>query len=120
MNIAILGAGVAGVSSAILLKQRGFEVTVYERHAAPSNIGAGIVVWPNAAYVLEQIGVLHEIKAVSGYPSSMHMLSRDNENLGSIDIEQINAQMGYPSLSISPQRFSTYPLIQTCFFGGCD
>ena len=68
MKIAILGGGVAGVSSAIALKQKGFDVSVYERHASASNIGAGIVVWPNAAYILEQLGVLNEIAAVSSSP----------------------------------------------------
>lgn len=105
MKIAILGGGVAGVSSAILLKQNGFDVTVYERHEAPSNIGAGIVVWPNAAYVLDQLGVLNEIKAVSGYPTRMRRLSSSNEDLGAIDIETINRHMGYPSLSILRSDF---------------
>jgi len=100
MKIAILGGGVAGISSAIALKQKGFDVTVYERHESPSNIGAGIVVWPNAAYVLEQLGVLNEIKAVSGYPTKMRRLSSTNEDLGAIDIEKISRHMGYPSLSI--------------------
>ena len=105
MKIAILGGGVAGVSSAIFLKKNGFDVTLYERHNAPTNIGAGIVVWPNAAFVLDQLGVLNEIKAVSGYPTRMRRLSNSDEDLGAIDIELINAQMGYPSLSILRSDF---------------
>lgn len=105
MKIAILGGGVAGVSSAIALKQKGFDVSVYERHESASNIGAGIVVWPNAAYVLEQLGVLNEIEAVSGYPTRMRRLSSANEELGVIDIEMINRRMGYSSLSILRRDF---------------
>lgn len=105
MKIVILGGGVAGVSSAIALKQKGFDVSVYERHESESNIGAGIVVWPNAAYVLEQLGVLDEIKAVSGYPTRMCRLSSTNEDLGAINIEMINRHMGYPSLSILRNDF---------------
>lgn len=105
MEIAILGAGVAGVSSAIALAQQGFNVRIYERHAAVSNIGAGIVVWPNAAYVLEQLGVLNEIAAASGYPTHMRRRSHSNEDLGAIDIESINGHMGYPSLSILRNDF---------------
>jgi FAD-dependent urate hydroxylase len=100
MDIAILGGGVAGVSSAIALKQKGFNVSIYERRQAPTNIGAGIVVWPNAAYVLDQLGVLNDIKAASGLPTNMRRVSNTGEFLGSIDIELINQQMGYPSLSI--------------------
>lgn len=105
MKIAILGGGVAGVSSAIALKQKGFDVSIYERDEFPSNIGAGIVVWPNAAYVLEQLGVLSEIEAVSGRPTRMRRLSNANEDLGAIDIEKINNHMGYPSLSILRSDF---------------
>lgn len=47
MKIAILGGGVAGVNTAIALKMKGFDVTIYERHESETNIGAGIVVWPN-------------------------------------------------------------------------
>ena len=100
MNIAILGGGIAGVSSAIALKQKGFDVTVYERNQSESNIGAGIVIWPNASYVLDQLDILKEIKKVSGYPSAMQRISNVGDNLGSINIEEINNRMGYPSLSI--------------------
>lgn len=100
MEIAILGGGVAGVSTAIALKQRGFDVRIYERHQTASDIGAGIVAWPNAAYVLDRLGVLDDIQRVSGYPTKMQRFSQKGENLGAIDIEAINQRMGYPSLSL--------------------
>ena len=105
MNVVILGGGVAGISSAIALKQKGFDVTVYERHESETNIGAGIVVWPNAAYILDKLGVLNEIKSVSGYPSNMQRISSEGESLGLINIESINKIMGYPSLSILRKDF---------------
>jgi FAD-dependent urate hydroxylase len=100
MKIAILGAGVAGVASAIALKLKGHDVTVYERRDADANIGAGIVVWPNAAFVLAQFGILDDIAAVSGRPRAMRRLSRAGEDLGALDIGLIDGRMGYPSLSI--------------------
>jgi len=68
-------------------------------------IGAGIVVWPNAAFVLEQLGVLEEFEAVAGRPERMRRLSRDGEELGAIDIGLINSVMSYPSLSILRRDF---------------
>lgn len=105
MKVAILGAGVGGVASAIALRQRGFDVRIYERHPRASVIGAGIVVWPNAAYVLERLGVLHEIEAIAGRPRAMRRISRDGEALGGIDIDSINRIMGYPSLSVLRWQF---------------
>tara|TARA_R110000868_G_scaffold411567_1_gene705379 strand:- start:40 stop:1209 length:1170 start_codon:yes stop_codon:yes gene_type:complete len=105
MKVAILGGGVAGVSSAIALKKKGFDVSIYERRQSASNIGAGIVLWPNAAYVLQQLGVLSEIEAVSGHPARMRRLTSANEELGAIDIEMINSHMGHSSLSILRNDF---------------
>lgn len=105
MNITILGGGVAGVASAIALKLQGHDVAVYERRDADANIGAGIVVWPNAAFVLDRFGVLDDIAAVSGRPRAMRRLSRAGEDLGALDIGLIDARMGYPSLSILRHDF---------------
>ncbi len=105
MKIAILGAGVAGVSAAILLKQRGMDVHVYERHTAVTNIGAGIVIWPNAAWVLDQIGILPAMQAASGQPQKMQRWSQAGEDLGAINIQTINQEMGHASLAILRSDF---------------
>jgi len=100
MKISILGAGVGGLASAIALKQKGFDVDLYERDPAIRNIGAGIVCWPNASFVLEAFGLLDGIERVSGKPGSMDRISHSGEPLGSLDIGQINRLMGYDSYSI--------------------
>ncbi|GLQ29979.1 FAD-dependent oxidoreductase [Litoribrevibacter albus] len=100
MDVIILGGGVAGVSTAIALKQNGFNVRVFERHKVASTIGAGVVIWPNAAYVLEQLGVLNQIEEVSGRPKAMRRVSSTGEPLGAMNLELINSQMGYESFSI--------------------
>lgn len=100
MNIGILGGGIGGLSTAIALKQEGFDVSVYERHSSPSEIGAGIVCWPNACFVLEQLGVLDNISKVSGSINYMNRFSHTGEPIGSMDINELNRLMKYPSYSI--------------------
>jgi len=100
MKVALLGGGIAGLSTAIALKQEGFEVDVYERHSQPTEIGAGIVCWPNACFVLEQLGVLDNVAEVSGSLNYMKRFSKKGEALGSIDINKLNQLMSYPSLAI--------------------
>lgn len=112
MEVAILGAGIAGVSTAIALAQKGFEVSIYERHNEPAQIGAGIVLWPNSIFVLEQLGVLDAIQSVSGCPDKMQRFSKENDSLGSIDIDLINKNMGYTSLSILRSNFQDILLAQ--------
>ena len=100
MKIGILGGGIGGLSTAIALKLEGFEVDVYERHSRPSEIGAGIVCWPNASFVLDQLGVLSQVAKVAGSLHYMHRFSSHGEPLGSLDITQLNQLMAYPSYSV--------------------
>ncbi len=100
MNISILGGGVGGLSTAIALKQAGFDVSVYERHSNPTTVGAGIVCWPNASFVLAQLGILDEVAKVSGSIKYMNRYSNTGEPIGSLDISELNRLMKYPSYSI--------------------
>ncbi|WKU94777.1 FAD-dependent oxidoreductase [Pseudomonas fulva] len=68
MDIAIVGAGIAGLSAALALRKQGFNPRVFERRSVPAAGGAGVTLWPNASFVLEQLGVLHAIQAVGGRP----------------------------------------------------
>jgi len=100
MKIVILGAGVGGLSTAIALKQEGFDVEIYERQPTITEIGAGIVCWPNASFVLEQLGVLSEVISISGALSKMNRFSSSGEALGCLDINRLSELMDYPSLAI--------------------
>ena len=100
MEIAIIGAGVGGVTTAIALTQRGYKVSVYERTAQPAHMGAGIVVWPNASFVLNELGLLPAIAARSGRPEKMQRVSVEGEDLGYLDITALDRRMGFPSYSI--------------------
>ncbi|NQZ10974.1 MAG: FAD-dependent monooxygenase [Algicola sp.] len=100
MKIGILGGGIGGLSAAIALKQKGFDIDVYERHSRPSEIGAGIVCWPNACFVLEELGILDKIAAVSGALTYMNRFSSSGDPIGSLDINALNQLMKYPSYSI--------------------
>ncbi|MEV1295505.1 FAD-dependent oxidoreductase [Pseudonocardia sp. NPDC049635] len=57
MKIAIIGAGVAGLSTALLLRDSGHDVTVYERADELTEVGAGIQLGPNGARVLRAAGL---------------------------------------------------------------
>jgi 2-polyprenyl-6-methoxyphenol hydroxylase-like FAD-dependent oxidoreductase len=56
----IAGGGLAGLTVATALAQRGWSVRVHERGRELREIGAGIFVWENALRVLEEIGAYDE------------------------------------------------------------
>ena len=52
MKIAIAGAGIAGLTTAIALTQKGFDVTVYEAAPHIKPVGAGITLSANAIFLI--------------------------------------------------------------------
>lgn len=57
-KIAILGGGIGGLAAAAFLRDKGFDSDVYEQAAALTEVGAGLVIAPNAARLLRRLGVL--------------------------------------------------------------
>ncbi|WDE02406.1 FAD-dependent monooxygenase [Thalassomonas actiniarum] len=99
-RIAIVGAGVAGLSLAILAKKQGYQVSLYERDCKVSSIGAGVTLWPNAVFILQQMGLEKEIKRLGGVPSYMHQFDHYGIQQGELDIEEVNTLSGFPSVTI--------------------
>ncbi len=56
-RIAVLGAGLAGLTTAGLLQRAGFSVTIYEQSPGFSRIGAGIILGANVAKVMRRLGL---------------------------------------------------------------
>lgn len=100
MHILILGAGIAGAACALSLHQQGHRITVLERQQAPDTMGGGVVLWPNASWVLNQMGLLGAVAANSGRPVQMRRLNRHGELLSALDIGQLDAAMGQASHAI--------------------
>ncbi|GIH22791.1 salicylate hydroxylase [Acrocarpospora phusangensis] len=57
-DIAILGGGIGGLATAAFLHRAGLPCTVYEQASELKELGAGLVVAPNAARLLRRLGVL--------------------------------------------------------------
>lgn len=104
MKVAILGAGIAGLTSAIALAKQGIENQVFERRKQISHLGAGIVCWPNACFVLDQLGLFQQVMHLGGQMQSMQRFDTHGNTLGKLDINKINNIMGYPSISITRQH----------------
>src|SRR6201981_3080024 len=56
-RIAVIGAGLGGLSVAGFLQRAGFPVTVYEQAPTFSRIGAGIILSANVMKALRRLGV---------------------------------------------------------------
>ena len=80
-QIAVVGAGLGGLTVAGFLQRAGFPVTIYEQAPTFSRIGAGIILSANAMKVLRRLGVEDELirtRRGSSAPSRIALFSRPN------------------------------------------
>lgn len=100
MEIGILGGGIAGLSVALALRKQGYNPRVYERRTEPATMGAGVTLWPNASFVLDELGLLQDIAAIGGRPLTMRRQDAMGNALGGLDIALLDRTMGYPTYTV--------------------
>jgi salicylate hydroxylase len=65
LRVAVVGGGIGGLATAGFLHRAGLDVTVYEQAAMLTEVGAGIVVPPNAARLLRRLGLIERFQRLA-------------------------------------------------------
>lgn len=101
-RIAVMGAGIGGLTAAIALRQRGFEVELFEQAAGLTEVGAGLQVGPNAVKVYRALGLEAELRAIAGEPINAISLNwTDGMPLSRAPMRAgMTAQFGAPHLNV--------------------
>ena len=87
LNIAIIGAGVSGLCSALFLRELGHEVTVFEKAKSIKNEGAGIQITSNGLYVLEKLDLGEMVVQAGLKPNNLCLYDEDDfRRIGSLEI----------------------------------
>ncbi len=81
-NIGIVGGGIGGIAAAVALRQVGVDVVVYEKAPRLREVGAGMMLWPNATRVLREMGLL---ESVLDAERPEYSFSRENEPREDLD-----------------------------------
>ncbi len=63
LRVALVGGGLGGLAAAFALRQRGFDVEVFEQASQQREVGAGIGIGPNAVKVLRALGLESALRA---------------------------------------------------------
>jgi 2-polyprenyl-6-methoxyphenol hydroxylase-like FAD-dependent oxidoreductase len=91
----VIGAGIAGLATAVALQRRGHQVTILEERADTSS-GAAISIWPNALAALDQFGLGDAVRESGGRVTAGAMRWSDGSWLRRPAPERIVRALGEP------------------------
>lgn len=97
-RVGIVGGGIGGLTAAIALRARGFDVKVFERSASRGAEGIGLLVWANAVRALAKLGI--DLAALGAPIVHTQIRSSDGDVLCSLPIDDWSASTGSHSLAI--------------------
>jgi FAD-dependent urate hydroxylase len=93
-RILIVGGGIAGLTAAIALRQRGFAPELVEKSPSWLALGAGIVLQPNAVQVLRGLSVGTEIETAGATLRRFKYFDQCGETLCEIDLVKLWSRVG--------------------------
>ena len=93
-RIAVIGAGIGGLTLAACLLRLGFSVEVYEQASQFAAIGAGIQLTANAMKALGGLGLIECLRSIGFVPAAFHSREWDTGRITNV-----------PS-RVSPRQFS--------------
>jgi 2-polyprenyl-6-methoxyphenol hydroxylase-like FAD-dependent oxidoreductase len=64
LAVAVAGAGIAGLSVALMLARDGHRVILFDQFEAPRPLGSGLILQPTGLAVLDELGLAEEIRAL--------------------------------------------------------
>jgi len=74
-HISIVGGGIGGLSAALALQHFGYRVRIFEQARELREVGAGVVITPNAMHALDFLGVGERVAKEAG-PTETFVVSR--------------------------------------------
>jgi len=87
LNVLIVGAGLGGLTLAILLERAGISYHVYERQTEFKVLGSAIGFWTNILPLFEQLGLLDKLMAISKESFAIDVFDGGDMSLiGNIDV----------------------------------
>jgi salicylate hydroxylase len=73
LRVAVVGAGIGGLSAAIALRRHGLHVDVYEQAAALGEVGVGMHLGSNGSRILHRWGLADRLSEVAVRPAALEV-----------------------------------------------
>jgi 2-polyprenyl-6-methoxyphenol hydroxylase-like FAD-dependent oxidoreductase len=94
-NAVVVGAGIGGLTASLLLSRVAARVTLVERAERPSEVGAALALQPNGMAVLERLGLLPAVEAVSARIDRMDIRSVTGRKLLTAGMPDLGAGLDH-------------------------
>ncbi|MGW1279619.1 FAD-dependent monooxygenase [Streptomyces tsukubensis] len=73
MRVAVVGAGIAGLTFAAALRRTGIDCHLYEQARRLTEVGAGVQIAPNATRLLRRMGLRDRLRTIAVTPQAIEM-----------------------------------------------
>ncbi|HYC84089.1 MAG TPA: FAD-dependent monooxygenase [Chryseosolibacter sp.] len=93
-KFAVVGAGIGGLSVAIALQRRGFDVTVVENAPAIKTLGAGLVLAANAIKAFTTIGISNDVLQSGKALKALRIKDPQGNVIHETDSEKLSEKLG--------------------------
>jgi 2-polyprenyl-6-methoxyphenol hydroxylase-like FAD-dependent oxidoreductase len=103
-RIAIVGAGVGGLTAAIALRRAGADVAVYEQTAEPQELGAGLHLWSNAVRALREIELGDRIEPLALEVELEQIHKASGKRVVEWPVGELGRTVGAPSIALTRPR----------------
>ncbi|WCN09609.1 FAD-dependent monooxygenase [Marinomonas mediterranea] len=117
MSVAIVGAGIGGLTTALFLEKLGVSVQVFEQSPEIKPIGAGIILAHNAMQVFDKLGFKESLTDLGNPLTSINIATEKLEVLNRIETLHFDRKYGANSVAIQRgilQRFLIDKLQTKC------
>ena len=98
LRVAIIGAGIGGLTAAACLRRVGIDVRIYEQARAFTRLGAGIQQAPNSLRVLRALGLEPALRAMAFRPDTNNSRDFDTGALTNTQVlgDEVETRYGAP------------------------
>jgi FAD-dependent urate hydroxylase len=101
LKVIVIGAGMAGLTLGIALRQAGYQVEIYEKTQKIRPAGAGISLWSNGIKVMNKLGLGEKVAAIGGQMNRMEYRNHQGEILNDINLIPLMEKVGQRPYPVS-------------------
>lgn len=102
LNVIIIGAGMAGLTTGIALQQAGYQISIHDRVKELRPAGAAISLWSNGVKVLNRLGLAKPLAAIGGNMRSVGYFDAfTGDPMTEFSLEPLIQTVGQPPYPVS-------------------